>query len=431
MNLYKFKKNYLYTLLAFFLTASFAVSGVAFAQDEAKVNDLKSKIDNHKDSLDQLNSEISQLKNQIDTISKQKKTLQGELKSIELVRQKIQKEAEITRIKAQRTNTAIGMLDKNIKDKQSAISRQKVAVALAIQRIAENDQKSLIEILLASASLSDAFTESDQMEQLQENFIGEMDKLRGMTRDLHADKQAQEVEFTKAKEYGKQLNNQKELVEDKKQEQTELIKQTSNKESEYQSQLKEKERRKKQFESELEAFESELKIAVDETTFPKVGTKVFVSPLDNIRFTQHFGYTAAAKTLYASGKHTGTDFAAQVGSNVYSVAAGTVVAVGDTDTACRGASYGKYVYIVHKNGLATLYAHLSKIVVTPGQSVSAKEQIAYSGNTGYSTGPHLHLGVFAASATNVDNVPSKSCAGAVFRMPVAPKEAYLDFENYY
>jgi murein DD-endopeptidase MepM/ murein hydrolase activator NlpD len=427
----KNQKIYLFLILAIFLTASFGIINYASAEDEARVNAIKDKIDNHKDSLEQLNSEISQLKNQIDTVGKQKKTLQNELKSIDLVRQKIKKEAEITKIKAQRTNTAINILDRSIKDKHDAITRQRLAVAYTLQKIAENDQRSLIELLLANASISDAFKEADQFEELQEGFVEQMQKLRGLTKDLNSDKQAQEEEYKKAKLYSKELDEKKGIVEEKRIEQDQLVKQTSKKESEFQAQLKEKERRKKQFEQELESYESELKIAVDTTTFPSVGTKALLAPIPGARLTQHFGYTAAAKTLYASGKHTGTDFAAQVGTSIKAAAGGTVVATGDTDIACRGASYGKYVYIVHKNGLATLYAHLSKISVSPGEWVDANQHIAYSGNTGYSTGPHLHLGVYVASATKIDNVPSKSCAGAIFRMPVAPKEAYLDFENYF
>ncbi len=427
----KHKNIYLTLILAIFLTASFGVASFASAQDEAVVNDLKNKIGNHKDSLSQLNDEIAQLKGQIDNVGKQKKTLQNELKSIDLVKQKIQKEAEITKIKAQRTNVAINVLDRSIKDKHDAIARQKIAVAFTLQRIAENDQKSLIELLLASASISEAFQETDQFENLQDSFISEMQKLQGLTKDLNTDKKTQEDEYQKAKVYSKELNDKKEIVEEKRVERDQLVKETSKKESEFQAQLKEKERRKKQFEQELEAFESELNIAVDSTTFPKVGTKALLMPIPGARLTQHFGYTAAAKTLYATGKHTGTDFAAQIGTQVFSAAGGTVVATGDTDIACRGASYGKYIYIVHKNGLATIYGHLSKISVTQGQAVAAHELIGYSGNTGYSTGPHLHLGVYVASATKVDNLPSQACPGAVFRMPVAPKEAYLDFENYF
>lgn len=407
------------------------MSSIAFAQDDAKVNDLKNKIDNRKDSLGQLNDEISKLKTQIDSIGKQKKSLQNELRTIELNRQRIAKEAEITRIKAQRTNAAIQTLDKSIKDKQSAIQRQRLAVSNALQKIAENDHKSLVEVLLASASLSDAYSETDQMSQLQGNFIDEMNALRGLTKELGTDKQSQEKAYQEAQDYSRELGDKKALVDGQRNQHNQLIKETSNKESEFQAQLKEKEKRKRQFELELQAFESELKVAVDETSFPKSGTKVFASPLNNMRITQHFGYTAAAKTLYATGKHTGTDFAAQVGTAVKTVLSGTVVATGDTDIACRGASYGKYIYIVHKNGLSTLYGHMSRVSVSPGQAVSTGSVIGYSGNTGYSTGPHLHLGVFVASATKISDVPSQACPGAIFHMPVAPKEAYLDFENYF
>ncbi len=423
-----FLKYQLYAgILALVVGASFSVSHRAIAQTATAIQD---KIENHKDSLEKLNEEIGQLKNQIDTIGKQKKTLQNEIKSIELVRQKIQKEAEITRIKAQRTNTAISSLERSIKDKQLAVARQKEAVTFAIQRIAEYDNRSMLEMLLSADSLSDAFEEADQLEQVQSSFVEHMRTLQGLTKDLETDKIRQQEEHKKAKAYSKELTEQEGLVNEKKLERTALVKETSNKESQYQAQLAEKERRKKQFEQELQQFEASLKASVDSTTFPKAGTKVFLMPIASTRITQHFGYTAAAKYLYASGKHSGTDFAAQVGTPVVSVAPGIVEATGDTDIACRGASYGKYVYVKHKNGLSTLYAHLSRISVAQGQEVGAQELLGYSGNTGYSTGPHLHLGLYVSSATKVDNVPSQSCRGAVFRMPVAPKEAYLDFENY-
>ncbi len=54
-------------------------------------------------------------------------------------------------------------------------------------------------------------------------------------------------------------------------------------------------------------------------------------------------------------------------------------------------SYGYAIYIDHEDGKQTRYAHLSKILVTPGQKVRQGERIALSGNTGASTGPHVHF----------------------------------------
>ena len=78
---------------------------------------------------------------------------------------------------------------------------------------------------------------------------------------------------------------------------------------------------------------------------------------------------------------------------------GTVVGSGNMDTAgggrCR--AYGKWVMIKHANGLSTLYAHLSLIAVTTGQELLTGQVLGYSGNTGATTGPHLHFEVLPLS----------------------------------
>ena len=84
-------------------------------------------------------------------------------------------------------------------------------------------------------------------------------------------------------------------------------------------------------------------------------------------------------------RHNGVDFAVPVGSDVYAVAAGTV-----TQSERRG-SYGHLVVIRHRNGWESRYAHLDKRLVKQGQRVEAGQRVAESGNTGRSTGPHLHL----------------------------------------
>ncbi|MFZ3499464.1 M23 family metallopeptidase [Streptomyces sp. 5.8] len=91
-----------------------------------------------------------------------------------------------------------------------------------------------------------------------------------------------------------------------------------------------------------------------------------------------------------SHKHSGQDFAVPVGTPVDAVSAGTVVKAGPNGGG-DGPAYGNAIVIKHANNTYSQYAHLSKIQVTVGEKVTKGEQIALSGNTGNSSGPHLHF----------------------------------------
>lgn len=85
--------------------------------------------------------------------------------------------------------------------------------------------------------------------------------------------------------------------------------------------------------------------------------------------------------------HTGVDVSLPIGSAVVSTADGTVISAG------YRSDYGYTVEIQHEGALSTLYAHLSRPLVRPGQYVTQGQVVALSGNTGISTGPHLHYEV--------------------------------------
>ena len=104
------------------------------------------------------------------------------------------------------------------------------------------------------------------------------------------------------------------------------------------------------------------------------------------------------------GGHSGVDFNAPSGTTVRAVHSGTVIIGG------AGAAYGNHVVINHGDGTYTLYAHLSTITVSAGQSVAAGDKIGEVGSTGNSSGPHLHF--------EVRTDPSAFTAG-VFVDPVA------------
>jgi murein DD-endopeptidase MepM/ murein hydrolase activator NlpD len=106
------------------------------------------------------------------------------------------------------------------------------------------------------------------------------------------------------------------------------------------------------------------------------------------------GYTLSATfgnsgNRWASG-HSGQDFAVPTGTPVNAVHKGTVVKAGGNGGG-DGPAYGNAVVIKHANGSYSQYAHLSQVKVSVGQSVKTGQRIALSGNTGNSTGPHLHF----------------------------------------
>ncbi|WP_343564774.1 peptidoglycan DD-metalloendopeptidase family protein [Kiloniella sp. b19] len=110
------------------------------------------------------------------------------------------------------------------------------------------------------------------------------------------------------------------------------------------------------------------------------------APMDQYRVTSSFGKRRDPVTG-RTARHNGMDLAAPMRSSVYAPAPGKVVYAG-----WRG-RYGRFVEIDHGNGIRTRYAHLNKIMVERGQTVSHREKIALLGNSGRSTGPHVHYEV--------------------------------------
>jgi murein DD-endopeptidase MepM/ murein hydrolase activator NlpD len=97
--------------------------------------------------------------------------------------------------------------------------------------------------------------------------------------------------------------------------------------------------------------------------------------------------------------HEGNDFATPVGTPVHSMSTGTVTFAG------WESGYGNKVEITYWDGTLSVYAHLSSISVSVGDKVDPGEVVALSGNTGHSTGPHLHLEIHPNGGAAIDPAP--------------------------
>ncbi|MET9391526.1 M23 family metallopeptidase [Streptomyces sp. NPDC006624] len=112
----------------------------------------------------------------------------------------------------------------------------------------------------------------------------------------------------------------------------------------------------------------------------------WVSPVKSYKLSASFAQSGG---MWAS-KHSGQDYAVPTGTPVVAAHGGTVVKAGGNG-AGDGPAYGNAVVIKHGNKTYSQYAHLSSVNVKAGQVVKTGQKIALSGNTGNSSGPHLHF----------------------------------------
>ncbi len=394
-------------------------------------NSISSQIEIIRREREALVEEQRRLQAELDVVNREAQTLGTAVKSLDTTKKKLATDIRVTQSKINSTNLSIKSLETTVADKEHKIAIHKVAIGTAIQKLSNYDNRSFMLDLLASANFSDLWRDRSQVDELSVRLQDEISNLRETKTLLSKEKQLKEKAKVEQLSLASQLQGQKSVVEENQKAKEQLLAETKNKEAAYQQMLQENIAREKQFESELFRLESELKIALDPSLIPDPQSGIFSWPLDNVYITQKFGKTLGAARLYASGTHNGVDFRASQGTPVKAMLSGVVEGAGNTDEQKGCYSYGRWILIKHSNGLSTVYAHLSASLVKTGQAVNTGDVIGYSGGTprvfgsGYSTGPHLHIGLFASQGVVIKQfVTSNNCKQVV--VPIADVKAYLD-----
>lgn len=132
----------------------------------------------------------------------------------------------------------------------------------------------------------------------------------------------------------------------------------------------------------------DIPVTAQVTIASNTSNKVSSRGYKNFMYTPTVGVLTSIFGNRGKEFHTGIDLASKQGTPIKAAQAGEVIFVG------RKGNYGQTVIIDHKNGYKTLYGHNSKILVKAGQWVQARQNIATMGNTGRSTGPHLHFEIY-------------------------------------
>lgn len=383
--------------------------------------------------IQRLKDEIASLQKDLNSTTAQKASLQSAIKALDLQILKLQKSVSLTSTQINQKDKEIGKLSGTISETEADIMQKREGIGASLRELEYIDEEHVVATLLGGGTLSTFFDGIITLESLRIGLQEKIKDLYALKNNLQDDKKKAE---TKRKELDALKNNltyQKNGVAAAKSGQTTLLVQTKNKESEYQALIAKKQEEQAQFEQDLQDFEAQLGLIVAAGSVPAARAGVLQWPLDNVRITQFFGNTSFATQnpqIYGNKGHNAIDMAAQTGTVVKAARGGVVWGTGNTDATCPNASYGKWVFIKHDNGLSTLYAHLSVISVSGGQTVEAGEGIGYSGNTGYSTGPHLHFGVYATTGSDISSFASKSCKKKTYTMPVADVKAYLNPLSY-
>lgn len=398
------------------------------------VTNLQSKIDQRTQDIKNLEAEIAGYLKQLNELGNQASSLSSTIKSLQLTQKKLEADIKVTENKIAEKNLQIQKLGGEISDKEDNISDNKKIISRSFSMMNELGTKSLPELLLAEKSLSNAWNSIDEISTVQQGLFDHISQLQSLKANLEANKLATEKAKAELLALGKQLNDQKKIVAETTKENNALLKETKNNQANYTKLLATRQQQKEAFEREVDALEEQLKITIDPSHLPASGSGILIYPLDKIRISQYFGNTSFATKnpqIYTSGSHPGVDFATPIGTPVKAAMNGIVTAAGNMDLAgggrCR--AYGKWIMVKHPNGLSTLYGHLSLIGVSKDQVVGTGDIIGYSGNTGASTGPHLHFGVYATEGVRITNLTSSSyCSGVLY--PLATPKAYLNPLSY-
>lgn len=399
---------------------------------ESEIERLRNQINDRNDRLAEIQEEITKFELQLLEVGAEKQTLQSAINRLELERKKVNAEIAKTENLITSTDLEINKLILEITRTEKDIDETEAAVGSIIRSEYIAGDNSLIELLLTHKRLSEFWTAVEAHESVRDTLatkVAQLDSFKLILEEKRDENEQKREELSSLKN---QYTNQNEVLVNNKQEQSELLAVTKNEERNYQQLLASREEARDQILKELRAFESELQFILDPNTIPVPGTPVFSWPVDNVIITQYFGGTefAARNASVYGGRayHPGVDFGAPRGTPIKAPLAGTVRATGNTDAVPGCYSWGKWTLVDHSNGLSTLYAHQDVIGVSPGQKVKTGEIIGYIGNTGYSTGPHLHFTVYAKAGVSVrkfNEIKTVTSCGPA-STPVAATDAYID-----
>ena len=412
----KNKRNtWLKRAAAFVLCAALVlVTGVFPTRVQAKsLDDLKKDYNELEKEIEANQKKLENIKNQQASNAEKMKLLSSQAEAISSQLDVLNSQLSVLNADIADYDREISALDKKIADAQSKIDKIDSDIAATQEKISERlratymaGSSSWIEILLESDSISSLLLRIQLLASVTENDNKLISKLEKQIEELNAAK----AELDKDK---KALEEKRSLLVEKKSELDSKNKTLSSKQSaynanyrqisalmtsldkssaEYQQELQRQYRKRAAFERQIDQLVSGGSQGGDNDYYDN-GEMLWPVPYKNSYISAGYGYyDPEGDGTYTM--HPAIDIVVRengvnvsYGKNIIAAQSGKVLVRGYSDVG------GNYITIDHGDGYRTYYGHCSKIIASAGQYVEKGEVIAYIGNTGYVTGPHVHFQV--------------------------------------
>lgn len=333
--------------------------------------------------LDNLQRELEQLHRELDALLKKITTTHVQEKQVLTDLAKIETQLETTIAQLNRLERDLSYLQREIREAEADLKAAEAHLAKRqdylgkrVRAIYEGGSVVYLEVLLGASSFADFLSRFDLLRQL----IAKDNELLGAVREERAEVAARKASL-EAKQM-KALGLQQQTTARK----ASIEYQQSIKES-YLARVRQDRQLYERAVDEIEAMSKQIEEEIRRLApWGKRPTGKLAFPTTNRRITSYFGMRFHP-ILRTYRLHTGIDFAAAMGTKIVAAEWGIV------RRAETLGGYGKTVMIDHGGGLWTLYAHMSQIGVSVGETVARGQLIGLVGSTGWSTGPHLHFEV--------------------------------------
>ncbi len=340
---------------------------------------------------DKINQATKDKKEALNKLNQNKEKKQSELAK----KEKLEHEIDLLQSELDEIDSIINSAEQEIAQKEQEIAAYEQEIdgnekdfRARLRAMDETNAASYIDLLLESKGLSDFLANMETVREISEHDKAIINKMIELKKGVENSRNELVLKRDEQKEARSLVDERKSALDAKKAEQTALINSIS-KDIALQEKLYDE---ASKLEQQLrDSIKPSLSTSSSGKSKYTGGQFAFPAP-SMISVTSQYGYRI--HPIYKTKKyHSGMDLAAPQGSNAVAAEAGTVRMAG------WNGGYGYCVIIDHGGGVATLYGHNSKLLVSAGQTVSRGQVIAKVGSTGNSTGPHLHFEVLINGST--------------------------------